>query len=858
MSRYNDAIGYLIDLRNEVAQPWFTKICDLAIDQDSSDLGIEELTKVASIFWEKKDYSSVFTTNYISGRDSSEEAIDEYSSVFLEELCDFENYKGIDEALKVEFNKRITVVFGTNGSGKSSICEAIKFLGSPNVPDYPIYNLKRQSDLSTEFSYKFINSSANRWSENTGYGIHSDKIRFFDSKISISLIDNPVDLEQSIVITPFRLHVFEFARNYLKQFQQKIDEMLSSQKSHLGHQMSLVVPNISTLEIDDGKAFTDLIRSGNVEDVRREISELEKIDLEELISAKEKELIKLNVLQSSDGKKALEKEIKEITKWKQNHERLVKRLAKVELNEVKVLVTKRIQLGEKLKELLNDIVGEIDDFDQFKVFLNASKEVLNYEDLPNNCPLCKQELDTNAKQLLLKYKEFLYGKTETDLNLVNRDLTQRLQSLSELKRADLSYLREKIESLAERIQFENHSLIKECLDLIPSEELDYLAVHKDNFRVEVASLNKYLDLIEVDLIERLSLLDLAENDSSQIQQKIINSETQLSALKQQLYIKKNRVPIREITEDFQTSILQEKRFLEISFQGLYQRITRTAKTTYEELLVAGFQQSLEEEYQKLTEMSLENLGISLSKKGREGNVFIKPTVGEKPIKVVLSEGELKVHALALFFCELKSSNENIIVIDDPVNSLDYNYVSNFVDRLRDFLIDNPNKQLVLFTHNWGFFEQFRDEINKTSLNHQFEVKIIEGCSVLRHFKENIDELKQEIDTFLNKNQLTNSEKREVSLFMRVLIETIVNEHVFNKQRYKYKKAKVQISNFKNYEKLIPLKPDESQKLRDLYKKLSPFEHDDERVWFTNTEVIQLQSRYQEIIVIETELLRRRT
>jgi len=129
---------------------------------------------------------------------------------------------------------------------------------------------------------------------------------------------------------------------------------------------------------------------------------------------------------------------------------------------------------------------------------------------------------------------------------------------------------------------------------------------------------------------------------------------------------------------------------------------------------------------------------------------------------------------------------------------------------------------------------------------------------LRHFKENIDELKQEIGIFLNKNQLTNSEKREVALFMRVLIETIVNEYVFNKQRYKYKKAKVQISNFKNYEKLIPLKRDESQKLRDLYKKLSPFEHDDERVWFTNTEVIQLQSRYQQIIVIETELLRRRS
>jgi hypothetical protein len=93
--------------------------------------------------------------------------------------------------------------------------------------------------------------------------------------------------------------------------------------------------------------------------------------------------------------------------------------------------------------------------------------------------------------------------------------------------------------------------------------------------------------------------------------------------------------------------------------------------------------------------------------------------------------------------------------------------------------------------------------------------------------------------------------------MRRLIETIINVHCFNSQRYQYKKKKMQVSVFTNYEKLIRLLPSESVKFRELYSKLSITEHDDPRDCYINQPKAVFQSRYDEIILIENTIKSRR-
>ncbi len=78
-------------------------------------------------------------------------------------------------------------------------------------------------------------------------------------------------------------------------------------------------------------------------------------------------------------------------------------------------------------------------------------------------------------------------------------------------------------------------------------------------------------------------------------------------------------------------------------------------------------------------------GVKLARKGADAAVTVLPQVGGKGIEGVLSEGEQRLHALALFFAELETCPQSVLVFDDPISSFDYNYIANYCARLRDFM-----------------------------------------------------------------------------------------------------------------------------------------------------------------------------
>lgn len=108
----------------------------------------------------------------------------------------------------------------------------------------------------------------------------------------------------------------------------------------------------------------------------------------------------------------------------------------------------------------------------------------------------------------------------------------------------------------------------------------------------------------------------------------------------------------------------------------------------------------------------------------------------------LSEGEKTVISFAYFLATLESKDfdlkENIVVIDDPVSSLDQNYLFNLINLLcRKFKAPKKFKQLFILTHNFYFFKKIKsilqhiehstnsnipDDNNKEKLLQIFELK----------------------------------------------------------------------------------------------------------------------------------------
>jgi wobble nucleotide-excising tRNase len=89
----------------------------------------------------------------------------------------------------------------------------------------------------------------------------------------------------------------------------------------------------------------------------------------------------------------------------------------------------------------------------------------------------------------------------------------------------------------------------------------------------------------------------------------------------------------------------------------------------------------------------------------------------------LSEGEKTAIAFAYFLTRLSDRStalvDSIVIIDDPVSSLDTNHLFNTVALIKTKLSDC--KQLIIMTHNYEFFNLIRDwfmDIENTSKNKQ--------------------------------------------------------------------------------------------------------------------------------------------
>ena len=195
MPNHADAIGYLNDLAREVGEPWFKMVSDLvatsgesSLDQNSRDTLFAIFTKRASYLPVQPGAATMLSPAAMPTGD------------FLEALSAFSNFKLLESTLQLTFTKRITVVFGANGSGKSSICESLKVLASPEAPSRPLHNVRSPALATPGFSYKFRRDAILQcWTPTVGYGPRSVIIKYFDAGIALKIVESAVEPGRIVV-----------------------------------------------------------------------------------------------------------------------------------------------------------------------------------------------------------------------------------------------------------------------------------------------------------------------------------------------------------------------------------------------------------------------------------------------------------------------------------------------------------------------------------------------------------------------------------------------------------------------------------------------------------------------------------
>ena len=840
---HTDAYGYLKDLATEIGEAWFTMVCDLVsvmgvsnLDQQSQETLFALYKGTASYLGIKGSSVSATTATSVSSTD------------FLEQLSGYSNFKNLESTLQVNLTKRITLIFGANGSGKSSLCESLKVLASPEPPHRPLHNVRENATHTTEFCYKFKSDATEKaWNPSLGYGLKQETLKYFDAGIAITNVKSAVEPGRVIVLTPFNLHIFEWVKVLTTQFREFLQREQQTNSDKLKHSLGLIRMEFQKFE---GRPLATIDeQTTNV--LNNEIALGTRFSEQKLLVEKQTSAVELEKGVSEDGLKLLKAEHRELEMFLTSVGTL---LSSAESLWAMEPVTKAKTLDAKIAErdvLAKALLPKDGNLDGFMALLRAAAPLCKLESAAGNaCPLCKRELGISEVNLFKQYHDLLVGELEKEIGVLKSDITQAKEFADAAKNVD-----HKTWGNSDTLPVELLATAESAADLIVA-SCDLTNEPTEDAKVALDSLKAFSVTWTQQLEAKAKAIDAAANGRDELVRQLVKLRAEIEPLEyaKSIYDRLNQLNEAKRMADY--AAFWEDNLP--AFTSLLRKITDKAKKAHEDLVVSEFENRLNEEYKLLTEKDMAAFGVTLAKKGAEATVVVLPQIGGKDIEGVLSEGEQRVHALALFFAEMETCQQSVVVFDDPVSSFDYNYIANYCTRIRNFSIEHPQTQIVLLTHNWEFFVQTQRTLNRGGLDNHLAVHVLENCAVVANYSEKIDDLKTDIEEVLNaSSEPIRKEKEEIAGKMRRLIETVVNTHVFNNQRHQFKQKSQTVSEFQKFTKLVPLLPVEASDLIDLYSKLSITEHDDPRNAYVNTDKAMFQTRYDKILAIETAVISRR-
>ena len=843
MPTHPDAIGYIRALGHSEGIPWLEMICDLAgsgtTSIDPIDLGIlvQLFTKRASYLRQPAPPVGAPPAGVAAA------AIER-----LDAIGPFIGFKRLGNSLAASFPKRATIIFGANGSGKSSLCEALQILASIDAPRRPLHDVRGAGTTSPSFSYRFASdAAAQSWAPPGAYGARSNSVKYFDSGIAIYNVQNSVQPGRIIELSPFKLDVFETALKLCKDLRAELVRKQSENAEQIASLSecirirfdgfkgsvlaNLTSPTTATLDAELKLSESYSEGSGLDEKINRR-AELEKATSE----------VGLKLLKGEAAAlKALRGEIQPILnaaeKLIENDPVAQSKTLKAKEDELELLAKALIPSGATLDKLMALVRPA-----------NAISSLHSPETV--DCPLCKQSLRESEIELFKQYAALLTGELDVAIT--------ELRKLCKVSETNLKV----IDDSTPDDWGKDSVLAVETVDAIKIAGRAVQTHFKAGEEIGQDCKNAALTIrvLSDDLTKRLDEKEKLIVEAGKGRGELLKQLGEIAAECQGLLYAKEIVENIDLLKDAHRRA-RISAFWDASlpdFTAVLRKVTSTAKKAHKELVVEDFRTRLNAEYIALAEKEMSAFGVELKDVGGDGAVTVDHHVAGQRIESVLSEGEQRIHALALFFAELETCGQQVIVFDDPISSFDYNYIGNYCNRLRDLIQAHPNRQIIVLTHNWEFFVQIQTTLNASRLNQHMAVHVLENCVSIDDYSENVDTLKLEIGAVLAiAGEPTKPQKEVMAGKMRRLIEAVVNTHVFNNQRHQFKQKSQQVSAFDDFTKVVPLLPAEAQTLRDLFAKLSITEHDDPRNAYVNTDKAMFQTRFNTITIIETAIVGRK-
>jgi ABC-type Mn2+/Zn2+ transport system ATPase subunit len=597
-------------------------------------------------------------------------------------------FRGFDGEEHFDLSKNFTFIYGLNGTGKSSFCEALEYSLTGKVNE-------ASSKRFDTVQYVTNTSSLNRE--------HSLVVEYDDGKL-MPAIQAPLDNE-FIFIEKNRIEAFARVSSYTPQGQQQRLSALFGLEEFNSY------CNGFNKSIENRLPIAPL----REKELKAKEKEVEKSKL--IVENKKTELggygKRKNLLLSKYPKKTLISEVLSLL-GDENLGLISKKKEEIEkLSKVALRPTDKIE--DSLKSLMTFP-------ERISILNNLSDDVKKYKDEINFV-----ELYTAVKNISLNDIDYCPA-CDTPISQVTNNPFDKAGK--QLKVLELISAKQK--SLQQHTKTLSDSLIKLYSEL-KSIGINCTVIH-DEF------LDSF-DSIKIELEKKIAGANKWNFENKEVFEKVLSCKEELKTLEfdyrecstiselyKAAYKEKGRADERisefnSSNKELLASVDEEKKEISyyLGYSSAYETFIEKLKT-YSEKLPLNLSKSLESQvlsiYNAINKHPYDHevlKSISLPTRPNDGiNIEYIDGTKEDALRV-LSEGHLRCLWLSILLAKNIHDNHNVIIFDDVVNAIDDEHRSGIISEL----FSNPllsEKQMILTTHGEDFIKRLENQLVSKGLN----------------------------------------------------------------------------------------------------------------------------------------------
>ncbi|WQY30718.1 AAA family ATPase [Helicobacter pylori] len=646
-------------------------------------------------------------------------------AINIKKIKSFKAFCDLD-AIEMGKFKDYNVIFGNNGCGKTSLTRAFELLIPKNKHIEKYRTISTAESPSIEFECK---DKSYKIEPNSNIGAPSFKVEIynsdflhnnapFNSEFGLKKLDDGIIILEGSVLGEETKEI-----NQLKNCKEKVEKRKKEIKDE---------NSAETLSAKQESAIKKYDKE--IEKIRKEMtSKTIQITLDEIKINNICEVSKNKFKVQEDALTNLEKDFDELDEAMKKFDDLKEMELPKDYQTIKDKLESLFsfdidkeagQVSEEIKEHMSKVGRE---------FIEKGIEL--QKKMPDNaCPFCTQEITNNIIQVYTSY----FNKRIEQFNQDSLEVSGTLKKILEqwnIKEILQSF--ERFESFMKKDSSTNKESLKNALEQI---KVLLEKLQKEVGKKEGAKNEKEFQEIDKKMSENYEKFQKCVDETRNILKQKKEQKEKLDKLKTEL--KEARIKkAKHDSYDWQKSKEEAKRKLSILNRGherlkhLLEKIDKKLKGLYDQK-----RPDIETINNYLKALNLPK--YSLDKDYRI--VLNSDALENSEAKIILSDGEKTTLAFAYFLARLKLFYKKkdlknlVVVIDDPISSLDEQRIYNTTclvakinqELAREKLLKNEDKvQVFVLTHNHTFMARLINMVGKHARyfqleRHQGQLKIV--------------------------------------------------------------------------------------------------------------------------------------